>query len=88
MAKIWGGGGHKQPKPENNNTNGGFGGDCLKPKMTLFKKVFLGMGEKVGFTSIAFGKQCFAENIIFIVFSANHSNCSKKDVEKTKMYEK
>ena len=31
------------------------------------------MGEKVGFTNCVFEKLCFAENAIFIVFSAKHS---------------
>ena len=37
------------------------------------KKVFVDMGEKVGFTNCVFEKLCFTENTIFIVFSAKHS---------------
>ena len=32
---------------------------------------------EVGFTNCVFGKRCFAENTIFIVLSAKHSNCRK-----------
>ena len=44
------------------------------------------MGEKVGFTNCVFEKLCFAENTIFIVFSAN-TTFQKQElyVEKTEI---
>ena len=60
-------------------------------KWHLFlKKVFFDMGEKVGFTDCVFEKLCSSENTSFIVFSAKHSNCTKKAVcwKKQKIYEK
>ena len=66
--------------------NSGFNGNCPKPKMTPFfgKKVFVDMGEKVGFTNCVFGKLCFSENTIFIVFSEKHSSCNTNTVCKHK----
>ena len=49
-------------------------------KMTSFLKVFLDMGENLGFTNCVFEKLCSSENTIFIVFSAKHSSCNKKAV--------
>ena len=40
------------------------------------------MGEKVGFTNCVFEKLCSSETTIFIVFSAKHSNCNKKNQKK------
>ena len=59
--------------------NSGFSGNYLNPKMTPFflKRVFFRIGEEVGFANCVFGKLCFAEHTIFILFSAKHRNCSK-----------
>ena len=48
------------------------------------------MVEKVGFTNCVFEKLCFAENTIFIVFSAKHSfqNAKLYVEQKQKLYEK
>ena len=52
----------------------------------FFLKVFFDMVEKVGFTNCVFGKLCFPESTIFIVFSAKHGfsktkNCMLKKTE-------
>ena len=44
--------------------------------------------KKVGFTNCVFEKLCSSENILFIVFSAKHSSCSKKAVLKNKKFMK
>ena len=60
----------KAPKPYKNSvlrwpSNNGCSGNCLKPQMIFFvEKVFLGMGEKVGFTDGVFGKLCLAETFL------------------------
>ena len=46
----------------------------------FLKKVFRGMGEKVGFTNSVFEKLCSSENKFLIVFSAKHSSCRKRAV--------
>ena len=42
------------------------------------KWLFFGMGEKVVFTNCVFEKLSSSENTMFVVFSAQHSNCAKK----------
>ena len=56
----------------------------------FFEKGVFDMGEKVGFTNFVFEMLCFAENTIFIVFSAKHSFSKAKIVRKKKqeIYEK
>ena len=78
-------------KTRSNYKNSGFSGNCPKPKMTSFmEKGVFGMGEKVFFLLIVFLKRCVSRKRYFIVFSAKHSSCNKKDVcwKRTEIYEK
>ena len=75
-------------KTKKNYKNSGFSGNCPKPKMTPFfgKRCFLAWVKK--WFLMHFRELCFPESTNFIAFSAKHSSCNKKDVDKDRKFMK